>query len=355
MAITNPSIQAGTLFDLSDYYKRVNKNNEVDDIVEVLNQSNEIMQDIVYKEGNTTDGMRVSIRTGLPSVYWKQFYKGTPPSKSAVQVVTEQCGMMSAESVVDKDLIDKNGTGTGALLRSQEDKAFIEAIAQQETYTLFKGNYKKTSEGFSGFETRYSDGKAENAKNIIDASNGQAQSDKKLTSIWLIGWGDNIHGIYPKGSVMGLQREDMGEQRIDDGTGRGTSYWAYVTRYMKNVGLVVKDWRYAVRIANVDVDELRSGTGIGNADVKTTGSNLITMMLDALTLLPADAKANFRFYMNRDVFSGLNNLSLRMNTKVIEWQKGVDVFGKNQAWSNFNGIPMRRVDQLTNDEKHLVK
>ena len=54
--------------------------------------------------------------------------------------------------------------------------------------------------------------------------------------------------------------------------------------------------------------------------------------------------------MNRDVFASLNSLSLRSDTNVIEWKKATDAFGKNGSWANCQGIPMRRVDQLTNDE-----
>jgi hypothetical protein len=347
MGIVNPSVAPADMLTLADYYQRIDQGGNILDIAEALNESNEVMQDLVFKEGNLTNGDQQSIRTGLPQVYWKQFNRGVPSSKSSVATVQEQCGQMEARADVDVDLIEMNGTANAAAVRRQEDKAFLESMGQMATHTIFKGDYKKKSEGFSGFETRYSDMSAVNGKNIIDAGG----TGNSLTSIWLVGWGDNVYCPYPKGSKLGLRTEDKGKVFVPDD--QGNEYEVYRTMYKMNLGLMVKDWRYVVRIANIDTNALKSNQGIGNPDLKTQGYNLITMMLDALTKLPTDAKANFKFYMNRDVFAGLNALSLRSDVNVIEWSKATDAFGKGGSWANFQGVPMRRVDQLTCTEKKV--
>lgn len=352
--IVNPLVQTCNMLTLAEYMRRLDPQGAVADIAEVLNECNEVIPDVEYKEGNLPTGDRQSIRTGLPEVYWKQFNRGVPSSKSAVASVEETCGQMEARATHDVDLLELNGAGNAALIRKQEDKAFIESIGQKETYTIFKGDYKKKSEGFSGFETRYSTtdvSKAQNAKNVIDAGGTiPAGSSSDLTSIYLVGWGDNVYCPYPKGSKIGLEVEDKGKVMWPDDEGNMNE--VYCSLYKKKVGLMVKDWRYVVRIANISVGELKSNQGIGNPDLKAQGWNLITIMLDALTKLPIDAKANFRFYMNRDVFSGLNSLSLKTDSRVIEWQKATDAFG-NKSWASFQGVPMKRVDQLTANEKHV--
>lgn len=351
MTAVNPVLQENDRITLADYRKRFGGEDGIAEVAETLNESNEVMQDIVYKEGNMDNGDRQTYRLSLPDVYEKVFNKGTKASKSSVGTVEETCALIEARAEVDVDLAELNGQAPQ--LRAQEDKAFIEAIAQKETYLYFKGN---TDNGnmFDGFERRYNtlnQSKDLRATNVIDASNkagASALKGKKLSSIWLIGWGDDVYSPYPKGSKMGLRVEDKGAIFLPDEEGNVNE--VYTTMYKKSVGLMVKDWRKVVRICNIDVDMLRTNQGVGNPDLQKQGWNLITLMLDAITKLPADAKGNFKFYMNRDVFASLNSLSLRSDTNVIEWKKATDAFGKNGSWANFQGIPMRRVDQLTNDE-----
>ena len=348
MAISNPVLQPSTMINIADYYKRIDQNGNIIPIAEALAESNEIMEDVVFKEGSLTNGDQQSIRTGLPEVYWKQYNRGVPSSKSTVATVQETVGMLEAQSKVDSTLIDQNGQG--AEFRRTEEIPFIESIAQTFSRTLFKGDARVKSEGFSGFETRYSTldtAKAENAKNVIDCGG----TGNNLTSIWIIGWGDNVYCPYPKGSTAGLKSQDMGIQLVDDED--GNKYRAYVSIYNLTAGLMVRDWRYVVRLANIDVKQLRNGTGIGDG---TEGAiNLIDKLLEGLTLLPKtkQGKMKLGIYMNRDVYTGLTTLSRRQNSNVVTWQQANNAFGTEGAWATFQGIPLRQVDELTNDEKQV--
>lgn len=58
-------------------------------------------------------------------------------------------------------------------------------------------------------------------------------------------------------------------------------------------------------------------------------------------------------YMNRDVYTGLTTLSRRQNSNVVTWQQANNAFGTEGAWATFQGIPLRQVDELTNDEKQV--
>ena len=348
MAISNPVLQPNTMINIAEYLKRIDQNGDVAAIAEALAESNEIMQDVIFSEGTLLNGDRQTIRTGLPDVYWKQYNRGVPPSHSSTAVVEETVGMLEAQSKVDAMLIDQNGKGLE--FRRTEEVPFIESMGQTFTRTLFKGDARVKSEGFSGFETRYSTldtAKAENAKNVIDCGG----KGNNLTSIWLIGWGDNVYCPYPKGSSAGIKAQDMGLQLTDDDL--GNKYRAYVSIYNLTAGLMVRDWRYVVRLANIDPTQLRNGTGIG--DASEGAINLIDKMLEALTLLPTQTtgKTKLAFYMNRDVQFGLTTLSRRQNSNVITWQQADNAFGKGGAWSSFQGVPLRRVDQLTNDEKQV--
>ena len=50
-------------------------------IVEMLTETNEILQDMTYVEGNLPTGHKSTIRTGLPSAAWRMLNYGVQPSK----------------------------------------------------------------------------------------------------------------------------------------------------------------------------------------------------------------------------------------------------------------------------------
>jgi hypothetical protein len=104
--------------------------------------------------------------------------------------------------------------GNSAAWRQSEIKPFYEAFAEKVATTIFYGNAGTDPEQFTGLSTRYSSLSAGNGGNIVDA--GGTGSDN--ASIWMIGHGEGFHGIYPKGSMSGLQHEDG---RWDAGRHRG--------------------------------------------------------------------------------------------------------------------------------------
>lgn len=51
---------------LADWAKRTDPNGKVDKIVELLSQTNEILTDMMFVEGNLPTGHRTTVRSGLP-------------------------------------------------------------------------------------------------------------------------------------------------------------------------------------------------------------------------------------------------------------------------------------------------
>ena len=88
--------------------KRLDPDGDVPLIAELLNQTNEILDDMQWKEGNLPTGHRITMRTGLPTVAWRLLNNGITPSKSTTAQIDEQCGMLEAWSEVDKDLAELN-------------------------------------------------------------------------------------------------------------------------------------------------------------------------------------------------------------------------------------------------------
>jgi len=85
------------------------------------------------------------------------------------------------------------------------------------------------------------------------------------TSIWLITWGPKTCSLmFPKGSKAGLVSEDLGKQIVTDAAGTtGNIYTAYVTRFQWKIGLVLADYRYVIRICNIDVSDLTADAASG--------------------------------------------------------------------------------------------
>jgi hypothetical protein len=335
-AITN----SNSNLTLADWAKRTDPDGRVALVAELLSQSNEILEDCVYKEGNLPTGDRVVIRTGLPTAYWRSLNQGIPNSKSSTAQVDEACGMLEARSEVDKDLAMLNGNT--AQFRLSEDTAFLEAMNQTQAQTIFYGNPATDPKQFLGLATRYSSTSAGNGTNIIK---GGATSGSLNTSVYLVVWGDNtVYCPFPKGSKAGLIHEDLGEQTVYDGANR---MQAYATRYQWKSGLVVKDWRYVVRIPNLLVADIVGGTGTQAAN---TDTQLIKLMMRSMYKIPNLDMGRAAFYMNRTVHAGLAVQSLDRSQAALAVQPALSQFGTARNYLSFQGIPIRRVDCLLNTE-----
>jgi hypothetical protein len=330
---------------LADWAKRLDPDGRVPAFAELLSQSNEILEDAVYKEGNLPTGHLVNIRTGLPTVYWRMINAGVPTSKSTTAQVTEACGMMEARSHIDVKLAKLNGNT--AAFRLSEDVAFLEAMNQTMANTLFYGNPSVDPKTFTGLATRYSAiSGAANAQNVLDAGGTGSNN----TSIYLVVWGEEtVFCPFPKGSVAGLQHNDLGEESVADSN--GNMYQALRTLYQWDNGLVVKDWRYVVRICNINVSDLVGLTGTQAASAST---EIIKMMARALDRIPNMAMGRAAFYSNRTVMSLLRIMAMQKSTTALSIVDALNQFGKPGKEVQFLGIPFRKSDQLLNTEARVV-
>lgn len=319
---------------LSDVAKRLDPGGRVDKIAELLSQTNDMLQDIPWFEGNLPTGHRTTVRTGLPSVSWRLFNQGVLPGKSTTAQVDEGCGMLEAYGQIDKDLAELNGNT--ADYRMSESIAHVEAMNQEMQSTFFYGNTSVSPEEVHGLAIRYSDVSAANGQNIIDA--GGAGSDNM--SIWLICWGANtIHGIYPKGSKAGLVHEDLGLDTIDNAGGvTGAKMRAYVDHWQWKCGMALRDWRYVARIGSIDKSDLIA---------KTSAADLVELMIKATHRIPNMRAGRPAFYMNRTVFQALD-IQRRDAVAAGGGLVYADVDGK--LVPSFRGIPIRVVDALTEAE-----
>jgi hypothetical protein len=332
---------------LADWAKRTTPNGGIETrIAEILSQQNEILEDAVFMEGNLPTGHRVTIRTGLPAVYWRSINQGVPRSKSTTAQVDESVGMLEAYSPVDKDLMDLNGNT--AAFRQSEDSAFMESMNQTQAKTMIYGNPATDARQYLGLAGRYGTiSGAGNAANILDAGGTLSAN----TSVYLVVWGENtVFCPFPKGSRAGLVSTDDGLLTVYDSN--NNPYKAYQTHYQWKNGLVVKDWRYVVRICNIDTATMAALSGTQATTAVAT--NILHMMLRAIDRIPNFGMGRPCFYMNRSVFSLLRRLAMEKSVNALALEAGANQFGTPMRWASFEGIPLRKVDQILNTEARVI-
>lgn len=326
-----------TYVDLIDIYKMQDGKGSYIPVIEILNEMNPILKDAIAVECNKGTTHLHTVRAGLPTVSWGKLYQGIPNSKGRTTQVEDTTGFVEGLSTVDTRLL-KLSKNEGAV-RLSEAMGYLEAMNQEVANKMFYGNTATDPEEFMGLAPRFNDKSAANGNQIIDA--GGTGSDN--TSIWFVTWGDNqCQLLYPQGTKAGVQREDMGEQRVTDGS--GNAYFAKEEKFTWHVGLAVKDWRYVARIANVDVSDMKAGSVA-----------LYTFMRKAYWQLQNRrvAGGNTAIYCNRDVMEALDALATNAGASdnFVRLTSGKDIQGEEVLM--YRGIPIRETDAILNTEAQV--
>jgi hypothetical protein len=315
-------------FTLKDYASRV-VNRKIQPVVEVIADAMPIVDDIIWREGNLATGHRGVIRSGLPTGTWRQLNYGTQPEVSTAVPITDTCGILEGYSDIDQDIAELERNT--AAVRSSEDKAFVEGLTQNFVNTLFTGNTGTDPERFMGLRPRYNDTNADSATNVIDGGSLAGQTDN--LEIWLVTWGQGFtHGIFPKGSVAGLQHTDKGLTTKYDSN--SNPFEVYRSHWKWKCGLHVADWRYNVRIANIDESLLVNDAA--------TGPDIIDLMIRAIWKLFNPEKGKKVFYVGRTIGSFLDRQTLNQSQMNVTYS--MDPHGKRVMM--FRGIPVRVCDVL---------
>ena len=327
---------------LLDVAKSQDPDGSVAAVAELLTQQNEILLDMPWFEGNLPTGHKGTIRTGLPAAVWRSMYQGVPPSKSVRAQVEDACGMLEARNEIDLDAAKLNGNTQE--FRMSEATSFIETMNQTMAGTVIYGNQGVNPERFNGLAIRFgSIAGAANAQNIIDA--GGTGTDN--TSIYLVVWSkQTVFGIYPKGSNAGLIHEDLGI--IDAFDINQNRFRAVADWWQWKCGLHVKDWRYVVRICNIDVSNLVSETG---------AADLTKLLVRAFSRIPYPSMGNAAFYANRTVKEMLSIQALNKSQNALSITEALRQFGGvdvSMQELKFLGTPIRTVDQILTTEARIT-
>lgn len=337
--------------NLVDWARRTDPDGEIAIIAEMLSQCNEVMKDMIWQEGNLPLGHKTTVRTGLPQGVWRAANQGVPSSKTLTAQFQDSIGELVDYSIVDKSLAELNGNV--AKFRYSEDMGHVEGLSQQVASALFYMNEATTPTAFTGLSPRYNTTSTSTAKSAANVLNGGGSSNSNL-SIWLVGWGDNTtFGIFPKGSQAGLVYKDLGDV-VPAYDSNGNRFEAYTSYFVFKLGLCVKDWRYNVRIANIDTTTAGL-QGVSPPDLFALMSRAVVRLPTASRRLsgitesdaPTDPVPGIMpaWYVNRTGREYMDIQAIRDRNVLLSSK---DYAGDPVVM--FRDTPIRVVDALTNTE-----
>ncbi len=317
-----------SLAEMEQFYR----GSKAGQIIELMNKTNDIMDDVPWMEANQTDGHLTRIRTSLPAVHWRRLYQGTPPSKSQWSQVKEGCGILEAVMELDVEELRLYGERDRSF-RMSEGVAFAEAMRQKVASTLFYGDSNINPDEFNGLAMRYP---SSNSGNVLNAGGSDAGG---CTSIWLVAWGAHtVHGIYPKGSTGGLSHQDLHSYMAQDPEGR--KYQVVGDKYNWRCGLAVRDWRAIVRIANVPV------AALGKRKGESGFIDLQRLTIEARNKMPQHLRQKAIWYANADVLTALELQNSDSGNVQLLYGEYFDA----RAVPVLHGRPVRQCDAILGTE-----
>ncbi len=331
------TVVGNTYLTLKDKFAQKENGGMAKAIIDILSQTNSVIEDAVVRECNEGSTHKTTVRNGLPDVEFRKFYQGVTASKGEYTQITDTTGMLEVYSQVDKALADLEGDT--AQFRVNEAQAFLESMNNTVQENIFYGSKKTNPAGFDGLSVRYD--KISSDKNSIGyrVLDGGGKGNTN-TSIWFITWGElHTHLLYPKGSQLGFVHEDKGAQTALDAD--GNMYEVYRDHYKWDVGMSVRDFRSSARIANIDVTALDS----------EEAADLIKLMIEAYHRIKRFAKTGKTvIYCNDTIetylhFQAINKANVNLSIENFAGQPIV----------SFMGIPIKCADQIRNNEKAIVK
>lgn len=326
---------------LIDAAKRTDPDGKIAAIIEMESQRNEWIEDARTIEANDGSGHKTTVRTGIPQAAWRLLNSGVPATRSHTAQVRDTTGMLETYAECDCALADMSGDAR--TFRASESMAFVEGMTQQVTQTFFYGNTNVNPERFLGLSPRFSTVQtavADSAENVVDGG-GTGSTN---SSLWFATWGDDtMHLIHPKGTAVGLQHRDLGEDTKVNAD--GTQYQIYRDHFKWNVGLTVRDWRYIVRLCNLET------TGSSAIDFNAANLSAFIMKL---------TEAHERMYNQRGKQTVLYcNRYVRMSLRKAVFEKiagstlQMEQVGGREILT-FMGMPVRLVDQLLKTEARVT-
>lgn len=317
---------------------------------EVLTQNTEILEDMPWIESNGLDTHKESVRTSLPEPEFRTINAGVGTTRGNATPITEGVAMLEDFSECDRELAIKSGdVGT---YRAKQAKPHLIGFAHKMAKQVIYGNANAAGAEaeFTGLAARFNSldtASYATAQQVISAGG----SGTGLRSIYIVGWDEEtVTGLYPKNTPAGLHHEDATGAAGTDENGNpnacvlfdaaGKKYMGYRDHWTWRCGLMVKDWRYVVRVANLDLDTITNSTAT---------TNLEDILIQATERLQSKSGVRAAIYMPRALRTLIRRQMSNTKSAFLSRQE----YGGHMV-EMFDDIPIRVLDCLNTEETQVV-
>ncbi len=258
--------------------------------------------------------MELTVRSGLPSVRFRNANEGVPRSKSTYETRTFQTHILDHQVAVDEQIVH-GARDKGRLLENHASGA-MEAAMQYIGSQFYYGTGNDTK-GFPGLLAQCKS----DAAHTVDAAGAASK-----TSVWFLRLGrECVEFLFGNGQTIRLNDTWDLETVYDD---NGNPYKAY-TNWMKGrVGMRLANKNCAVRIKNLE----EAGT-----NKKTLNDSLLYSAYEKFT--------EFGFEPTHIFMNGRSREQLR-NSRTATNSNGTPA----PLPTEWEGIPIIRTASIANDE-----
>ncbi len=274
-------------------------------IINTLSKKSNMLDYLGVFPSNDKSSYRNFFISGMPTVGLRADNQGY--RDSSLTVATNFSSVVNFSSSYTQSKDDLRRATPESLMMIEEN--FLTKMKETIVDAVYYGANDSVT-GLSGFESltqKYSSGAASSNKATYQyILNAGSTTDNANTSIWVMDAGESkVHFFYDatdQGDMpMGIRSETITSIPITDQYG----YTHYGNRYLWDwtLGFNVGDFRRCVRIANINVADLKSKSGTqnpGNSTTPTSSTYVGDLILEALAMLPSGSQ-NAVIFMRPEV------------------------------------------------------
>lgn len=324
-------------FNLYDYSKAFFSDGAPVPVSKVLVKASPVFATAIVVEGNRDNGHEYAIQNGLPSGAFRKAYEGVVPSKGSTTLVHEKYARYSTASVVDVAVAEKGGNVAQIKADMLADK--MEVTAQDMEKEIIYGN-----DNFLGLAGRFSKIATKGAgAQIVNAGGSTAN---KQTSAYIVHWEERkCFLFFPKGMKAGIQVYEFGGgDPVDALDSNGGTYPAYKTQCEISIGLGIQDFRYAARVANIEVS---------TTDTDAEKKAVLMAIKRGIGKIKSLQGGKTVVYVSRNLFDIITDALGDRPTVIVNQGGSNNVTGNSDhpdVGTNINGIPVMISDAIVETE-----
>ena len=338
--------ELGSSLTIAEMRRRETPDGKLADIIDVLNQENHILDYITWIECNNGDYHEDKRSVSEPTGQTRTYDQGVSGEAGVTEVVLEPTQEIASISEVDNKKYKRSADPDG--YRMQEDTFFIRGMTKTFVSKLFDGSRATDQRDINGINNR-ADYNSLSDDNVYDNAGGNASATANKTSVYFMQFGaKRINCIYPRGEEGGgslpIKMTDFGLSVIDQvGTSQAKKYPAWQTWFDVSFGLFIHDPRCIKRIVNI------STSNIDGVDDFAWHED---SMIDVYNQLEYNGEGCVIF-CNRTVLTQAHKRANEKGNAYFTTQtEGEGPFAR--PVTRFMGIPMARVDQITNTQAYVT-